>query len=279
MTTAMIMITATKGTAMLDDFLVRAILAGLAVALAAAPLGCLVVWRRMVYFGDATGHAGLLGIVIGVAAGTSPMLGVVAVAAAIALTVTYATRNGRYSADTVLGVFAHSALAVGLVAASLLPGVRINILEALLGDILAVSPVDLWLLWGGTLVLLAVLALRWRPLLNGTLNHELLVAEGGSDLADRLTLTLGLALFVALAMKIVGVLLITALLLLPAAAARPLARSPETMVAFAGGFGVVAVSAGLALSWYQDTPAGPSIISVAAALFVLSNLAARARTA
>ena len=262
-----------------DPFLTRAILAGLAIALAAAPLGCLVVWRRMAYFGDATGHAGLLGVVLGVALGLSPLLGVTLVAGSVALAVTYATRNGRYSVDTVLGVFAHSALAIGLVAASLIPGARINMLETLLGDILAVSSDDLWLLWGGTVAILATVFYHWRALLNGTLNHEMLVAEGGSELRDRLIFTLSLALFVALAMKLVGVLLITAMLILPAAAARPLSRSPEAMVAMAAIFGTAAVITGLSFSWFQDTPAGPSIISAAAVAFIGANLAARFKAA
>lgn len=257
---------------MIDDFLLRALIAGSIIAVAAAPLGCLVVWRRMAYFGDATGHAGLLGVALGLALGMPMMLGVVMLAGAMALVVTYATRRGEYAVDTVLGVFAHSALAIGLVAASLLPNVRINLMETLLGDILSVSWGDIGMIAGGAVVILAVMALRWRSLLNGTLSPELLVAEGGSLMRDRLTFTLTLALFVALAMKLVGVLLITAMLILPAAAARPLAKSPEQMVGFAASIGLLSVVSGLWFSWTTDAPAGPAIVAASSLFFVVSNL-------
>lgn len=257
---------------MIDDFLLRALIAGMVIALAAAPLGSLVVWRRMAYFGDATGHAGLLGVALGLALGLPMMFGVAMVAGAMALVVTYMMRRGTYAVDTVLGVFAHAALAIGLVAASLLPGVRINLLETLLGDILSVSWTDIWAISAGAVAILGVMAWRWRSLLNGTLSPELMVAEGGSVTWDRLTFTLTLALFVALAMKLVGVLLITAMLILPAAAARPLAKSPEGMVGIAAIIGVLSVGGGLWFSWLSDAPAGPSIVVVSSAAFVLTNL-------
>lgn len=256
---------------MIDDFLVRALIAGVVIALAAAPLGCLIVWRRMAYFGDATGHAGLLGVALGLAFGLPMMVGVVVLAAAMAFMVSYATRRGDYAIDTVLGVFAHSALAIGLVAAALLPDVRLNLTETLLGDILSVSWSDIALIAAGSAGILAVMAWRWRTLLNGTLSPELLVAEGGSLMRDRLTFTLTLALFVALAMNLVGILLITAMLILPAASARPMARSPEQMVALAAGIGIVAVGAGLQFSWVTDAPAGPSIVVMSSIAFILSN--------
>lgn len=257
---------------MIDEFLLRALIAGVVISLAAAPLGCLVVWRRMAYFGDATGHAGLLGVALGLAFNLPMTLGVAILAGAMALVVTYMMRRGDYAVDTVLGVFAHSALAIGLVAASLLPGVRINLIDTLMGDILSVSWPDIALISFGATGIIGVMAWRWRNLLNGTLSPELLVAEGGALLSDRLIFTLTLALFVALAMKLVGVLLITAMLILPAAAARPIARTPEHMVGFAAVIGFVAVVAGLGFSWFTDAPAGPSIIVMSSVVFILSNL-------
>jgi len=269
MTTA----TATESIEMIDEFLIRAGLAGLAVALAAAPLGCLIVWRRMAYFGDATGHAALLGVVLGVALGLAPMLGVVVVAAIMALVVSLVSGRAAYGVDTMLGVFAHSALALGLVAAALLPGARLNLLSVLQGDILLVSWRDVALVWLGAGAIIAVISMFWRALVNATLSPELMVAEGGSLLRDRLVLTLSLAVFVAVAMQLVGVLLITAMLILPAAAAAPLARSPERMVGLAALIGAVSVLGGLALSLALDTPAGPSIIVIAAAQFAAATLA------
>lgn len=259
----------------MDDFLVRAGLAGVAIALAAAPLGCLVVWRRMAYFGDATAHAALLGVTLGLALSLPVMLGVIMVAGALALTVTFIGIRARFAMDTVLGVFAHGALASGLVLAALLPNVRINLLETLLGDILSVTANEVALIWGGALVILLVWAWRGRALVNMTLSPELAIAEGGSEVHDRLIFGFSLALFVALAMKLVGVLLITAMLILPSAAARPLARTPEGMVFIAAAIGVLSVAGGLSLSWFHDTPAGPSIIVTAGTIFLLSNALGR----
>ncbi|MBL4807783.1 MAG: metal ABC transporter permease [Rhodobacteraceae bacterium] len=256
---------------MIDAFLLRALIAGVIIALAAAPLGCLVVWRRMAYFGDATGHAALLGVALAMSFSMPLMVGVIIIAAAMALTVTFATQRGNYAMDTVLGVFSHSALAIGLVAAALLPNVRLNLIDTLLGNLLTVSPNDVIMIAIGAAIIFAILFVFWRSLLNATLSAELLVAEGGSLLRDRLIFTLTLALFVALSMKLVGVLLITAMLILPAAAAAPLARSPERMVAIAAAIGVASVIGGLWLSWEADTQAGPSIVVVATLFFVVLN--------
>ncbi len=256
---------------MIDPFLLKAALAGLLVAWVAAPLGCLVVWRRMAYFGDATGHAALLGVAGALSLSMPPMAGVLVVATALALAVTFASRGG-FAADTMLGVFSHAALALGLVAAALLPGVRLNLINTLLGDILTVSSAEIiWIAAGGA-VILGVIAAAWRGLLNATLSPELMAAEGGSLMRDKLVFTLSLALFVALAMKLVGILLITAMLILPAAAAAPLSRSPERMVALAALIGSLSVLGGLWMSWEADTPAGPSIIVVAAGIFALTAL-------
>ena len=255
----------------MDDFLVRALLAGLAIAFAAAPLGCFVVWRKMAYFGDATAHSSLLGIALGLALAIPLMFGVAIIAACVALTVSFSGGRNGFAADTILGVFSHSALALGLVLASLLPDLRIDLLETLLGDILAVSPTDVAYIWGGAVAIVAVMAWRWRSLLNATFSPELMVAEGGSARLDKLLLTLSLALFVALSIQLVGVLLITAMLILPAAAARSLAKSPEQMVGFAAAIGGSAIVFGLSASWFWDTPAGPSIILAASSIFLVTS--------
>jgi zinc transport system permease protein len=255
----------------MDDFLVRAVLAGLAISFAAAPLGCFVVWRKMAYFGDATAHSSLLGIALGLALAIPLMFGVAIVAACVAVAVSLSGGRNGFAADTILGVFSHSALALGLVLASLLPELRRDLLETLLGDILAVSRSDVLSIWAGSAVITAVLFWRWRSLLNATFSPELMIAEGGSVRFDKLLLTLSLALFVALSIQLVGVLLISAMLILPAAAARSMAKSPEQMVGFAAIIGACAISIGLSASWFLDTPAGPSIILAATVAFLATS--------
>ena len=254
----------------LDDFMVRAALAGTGLALAAAPLGCFVVWRRMAYFGDATAHAAILGVALSLTFSTSVFAGVLLVSLVMALTVSVLSSRG-FTMDTMLGVLAHSALAFGLVAASFLTGVRIDLMAYLFGDILAVVPSDLAVIWGGAALVLGLIAWRWSALLTATLNPDLAFAEGVDPKREQLVLTLALAIVVAVAIKVVGALLITAMLIIPAAA-RPFSRTPEIMAAGAVGLAVVSVLSGLGLSYNFDTPTGPTMVCVVAGLFAVSVL-------
>ena len=251
---------------MIDDFLIRAGLAGIGLALATGPLGSFVVWRRMAYFGDATSHAAILGVALALALHLPIAAGTLIVALTMALTVSTLAAKG-WAMDTTLGVMAHSALAFGLVAISYVPGVRADLSSYLFGDILAVTRSDLGFIWGGAAIVLGLLLWRWQALLTTTLSEDLAHASGLDPDRERLVLTLALALVVAVALKIVGALLIAAMLIIPAAAARGLARTPEAMAALASLFGALACLVGLALSLWQDTPAGPSIVSAAAILF------------
>jgi zinc transport system permease protein len=255
---------------MLDDFLLRAALAGVGVALAAAPLGCFVVWRRMAYFGDATSHAALLGVALALSLDLPIFGGVLVVALAMAVIV--AGLNGRnVSTDALLGVLAHGALAIGLVAVSLLPNQRVDLSAYLFGEILAVTKGDLAVIWGGATISIALLVWRWQALLSSTLNPDLATASGLNPKREQLILTLALAVTVAVALKVVGALLIAAMLIIPAATARPFSRSPETMAVTAAVIGMISALGGLAASFAFDTPTGPSIVSVAAVLFATST--------
>ena len=260
----------------LDDFLIRAALAGVGVALAAAPLGCFVVWRRMAYFGDATAHAAILGVAISLAFSTSVFAGALVAALVMALTVSALSGRG-YAIDTLLGVLAHSALAFGLVAVSFLSGVRIDLVGYLFGDILAVSQSDLAIIWSGAALVTVLLWWRWSALLLSSLNQDLAYAAGVDPKREQLILTLALATVVAVAIKVVGVLLIAALLIIPAATARPFASTPERMGIIAAFLGCGSAIGGLMLSYQFDTPTGPTIVCLAAILFALSSLGSALR--
>lgn len=259
---------------MFDDFMVRAALAGIGVALAAAPLGCFVVWRRMAYFGDATAHAAILGVALSFALSLNIFLGVGLMALLMALSVSFLIGR-QYAADTLLGVAAHAALAFGLVVVSLMQGVRIDLMAYLFGDILAVNTSDLVIIWSGSVLVLGMLFWRWSALLTATLNPDLAFAGGIDPKREQLILMISLAMVVAVAIKIVGVLLITSLLIIPAAAARPFSKTPEVMALWAAIVGVASVIGGLGVSYYGDTPTGPSIVCVAAGVFIVSNLGSK----
>lgn len=259
----------------MPDFLLHALLAGLALALVAGPLGSFVVWRRMAYFGDTLSHSALLGVALGLLLDISPTLAVTLGCVLLAVLLVTLQQRQPLASDTLLGILAHSSLSLGLVTLSFMPEVRIDLMSYLFGDLLAVSRSDLYWILAGSAAVLVALALLWRPLLAITVHEELARVEGLPVAAIRLGLMLLIAVVIAVAMKIVGVLLITSLLIIPAAAAQRHARTPEQMAGGASVLGLLAVCGGLALSWFKDTPAGPSIVVCAAALFLLSFLLPR----
>jgi zinc transport system permease protein len=263
-------------TTMLDDFIVRAALAGIGVAIAAAPLGCFVVWRRMAYFGDATAHAAILGVALSLATSIPVFFGALIVALGMGLAMDRLSSRD-FGPDTSLGVLAHAALAAGLVAVSLIEGVRVDLMAFLFGDILAVSVWDVGLIWGGAVCVAALIAWRWQALLCATLSPDLATASGLNPRREQLILTLALAVTVAVAIKVVGALLISALLIIPTAAARPLSKTPEMMAIIAILLGITSALGGLAASFQFDTPTGPTIVCVAATIFCVVLMIPKAR--
>lgn len=250
-----------------EDFFWRGLLGGLGVALVSGPLGCFIVWRRMAFFGAALSHSALLGIALGFLLGADPAAGILAACLAFTLLIVLLQGRGRLPSDTLLGIVAHAALAAGLIVISLMERLRVDLLGYLFGDILAVTEADLYWIYGGGVFILAVLLKIWRPLLAATVHEELAAAEGVRAGRVRLAFMLLIALVVAIAMKIVGVLLVHALLIIPAAAARPFARTPERMAVLAAAVGALAVVVGLFASFRWDTPSGPSVVAAAAAIF------------
>ncbi|MCS5587518.1 MAG: zinc ABC transporter permease subunit ZnuB [Porticoccaceae bacterium] len=254
----------------MTDFLLYALLAGLGVAAVAGPLGCFVVWRRMAYFGDTLAHSALLGVALGVLLNTDLGIAVTAVCLLMALALVALEQHGILALDTLLGILSHSALAAGLLVISLLPNVRVDLMSLLFGDLLSVTPSDLWIIYSGAAVAIFLLALLWKPLISITVEPELAAVEGVNVARVRTALMLITALVIAIAMKIVGVLLITALLVIPAATARRISSTPESMAVAASLAAMLAVLMGLAVSWHMDTPVGPSVVVCATLLFCFS---------
>ncbi|MGV1833686.1 zinc ABC transporter permease subunit ZnuB [Rhizobium rhizogenes] len=257
---------------MFDDFFLRAVVAGVGLALTTGPLGCFIIWRRMAYFGDTISHSALLGVALSLLFQLNLTLSVFAVAALVSILLLFLQRRQALSADALLGILSHATLAIGLVIVAFMSWVRIDLIAFLFGDILAVSRADIAMIWGGGLFVLAAIAWLWRPLLASTVNPELAEAEGLRPERAKLFFMLLMAVVIAIAMKIVGILLITALLIIPAATARRFAATPEMMAVFASLVGAVAVIGGLFGSLRYDTPSGPSIVVAALILFIFSLL-------
>jgi len=255
---------------MLDDFFTRALVAGIGLALVVGPLGCFVVWRRMAYFGDTMAHSALLGVALSFLFEINLTAGVFVVAALASVALLFLQRHGTLSTDALLGILSHSTLALGLVMVAFMSWIRIDLMAFLFGDILTVSRLDIAMIYGGGALVLLVLAWLWRPLLAATVNQEIAEAEGMRPERARFIFMLLMAAMIAIAMKIVGIMLITSLLIIPAAAARRFASTPETMAVAASLAGAIAVIGGLNASLQFDTPSGPSIVVAALILFLLS---------
>jgi|TARA_B100001758_G_C18237951_1_gene518951 zinc transport system permease protein len=257
---------------MLDDFFIRAVVGGTGVALLAGPLGCFIVWRRLAYFGDTLSHSALLGVAMALLLNMNITLTVFVISVAVSMLLILLQRRASLSSDALLGLLAHATLAVGLVVLAFMTWVRVDLMGFLFGDILAITAGDIAIIWGGGLVVLALVSFIWKPLLASTVSYDIAVAEGlRPDLANFLFMVL-MAGVIAISMKIVGVLLITALLIIPAATARRFSGNPEIMAVMASILGAASVWLGLEGSLKWDTPAGPSIVVAALAFFIISVL-------
>lgn len=260
------------------ELLWPALAAGLLVALVAGPLGSLLVWRRLAYFGDSLAHAALLGVGLSLLTALPGWIGIVLVCAVVALLLATLLRHPELATDTLLTVLATTSLSLGLIAVSLADNVRVDLMAYLFGDLLGVGAGDLPLLLGGVLLTLGLLRWQWDALVLASVNEELAEVDGVRVAPLRLLLLLLVALTVTAAMKVVGVLLITALLIIPAAAARRLARTPEQMALLASVLGMLAVLAGLGGSLQWNLPLGPAIVVAAASAFAVLTLLPRRAT-
>ncbi|MDH5902190.1 zinc ABC transporter permease subunit ZnuB [Vibrio splendidus] len=254
------------------EFLLPSILAGLGIALIAGPLGSFVVWRKMAYFGDTLAHASLMGLALGFLFNINLYFALLICCLMLAVLLVTLQKQKLVATDTLLGILAHSALSLGLVAVSFLDNVRVDLMSYLFGDLLAVSPTDLVFIYAGAAVIGLVLAIFWRPLLSTTVNEDLAAVDGINIDLMRLILMLLVGIVIAVGMKFVGALIMTSLLIIPAATARKFANTPEQMAFLASVTGSIAVFGGLSLSWFYDTPAGPSVVISAAAMFMLSQM-------
>lgn len=255
----------------MDDFLIRALLAGLLIALIAGPLGVFILWRRMAYFGDTLSHSAVLGVALGLLTSINLTIGILLSTVLVASILILSQGTKRITNDTLLGIISHTALSLGLIAISFVQGIRVDINAWLFGDILSVSWQDLGIIGVGVAIILLALFFIWKPLLTLTVHEELAIVEGINVSLISAIYTLLIAILVAIAMKIIGALLITALLIIPAAAARQFSKSPEQMAFLAVIVGSASVIIGLLVSYTWDTPSGPSIVVSATSLFIFSQ--------
>tara|TARA_B110000967_G_scaffold59852_1_gene61402 strand:+ start:2175 stop:2960 length:786 start_codon:yes stop_codon:yes gene_type:complete len=255
---------------MIDDFFIRALIAGVGIALVTGPLGCFVIWRRLSFFGDTLSHAALLGVTFSISFDINISLSVFIVSSIVALILIRLQKNTNLAGDALLGLLAHSSLAIGLVVLGFLSFIRFDIMGLLFGDILSVTLSDLLIIWIGGAVIILILSLIWKPLFASTVNYEIAEAEGLNPEKYNILFTILMAAIIAISIKMVGLLLITGMMIIPAAAARNLSNSPKQMVIISIIFGLLSVLIGLYASLEINTPSGPSIITTSLLFFILS---------
>ena len=254
------------------DFVLNALLAGLGIAVICGMMGCFVVWRKMAYFGDSLAHSALLGIAIGLAIGITMSLGVTLICLVFALLLFWLQHRGVLATDTLLGILSHGALSGGIVLLSIMR-IPVDLHGLLFGDILTVTAMDLSLIGAGLVLSTGLMIRFWAPLVLATISEDLAKAEGVNTKFMQILILILMTITVAVSVRMVGVLLITSMLIIPAATARPLTRSPETMAMVSIIIGMLAVIGGMALSINANTPTGPSMVVMLAAFFAVVMLA------
>ena len=255
---------------MFDDFFIRALVAGIGIALVTGPLGCFVIWRRLSFFAGTLAHSSLLGVTLAFSFDINISFSVLLISSALALILLRLQKSTKLPNDALLGLLAHSSLAIGLVVIGFLSYIRFDIMGLLFGDILAVNKRDLLVIWIGGAIMLLILKIIWKPLFASTVNYELAEAEGMKPEKINAVFTILMAALIAISIKMVGILLITGMLIIPAAMARNLSKNPKQMIIISIIGGLLAVILGLYSSLEFNTASGPSIITAALVLFVFS---------
>ena len=262
-----------------------ALIAPLVLAVIAGPVGCLIVWRRMAYFGDAIAHSALLGVALGLFIGFAPNIGVTLICAIFAVLLVYLQHRRKLSIDTLLGILAHGALAFGLLLVfwsaletghdthngsnhSIDPHTLLEIY--LLGSLENISMNQNIILIVGASLIAITLKLIWEPLILMTLNIDLARAEGVPTLRLQYIMMGIMTALVVMGLQITGVLFITSLLIMPAAAARQISTTPEKMILWAIIFAFSGVLTGYMASHEVHLPPGPSIVSALTIIFIIS---------
>lgn len=255
-----------------EPFILRGLAAAVVMAVLASPIGCLMIWRRMAYFSDSLSHSALAGVLLGVALGIGQNAGVALVVCLTALIL--AQISGRFviSMDLLLLIIGQTALCAGIIGFSYMPEIRTDLTAYLFGDVLSVTSRDLIFIAivGGLCLLLLVL--NWKKMIFTAVMPDLAQSEGISAKKQSATFMILTALFVALALKTTGLLLISALLIIPPCSARFFAETPEQMAGFGAIIGVFSVIAGLACSIYFDAPAAPAMEVICAVFFLFCCL-------
>jgi len=251
------------------NFVWRSLIAGVAIGIVAGPIGVFLIWRRMSFLGETIAHASMLGISISLLLDINFYFGLFFVAILVAFLLNYLSLNKELAPDAILALLAHSSLALGIL---VIPTSQLNIMEFLFGDILAVSGTDIAMIVSVSASCCLALKVIWPDLILLTINEDLATAENVPVGTTKLIYLFCVALVFAVAIKVIGILLITSMLVIPALAARSFAKDSESMVWCSSLMATLSVFGGVGISCVWDLSTGPAIVVFCALLFLLSQL-------
>jgi zinc transport system permease protein len=244
--------------ALFDHFMAKAFFVGLLISLLCGPMGSLVLWQRMSFFGDTLAHASLLGVSMAALFDIPLPLGLGGTTLAVGFFIHLLSQKKNLPLNTLLAIATQITLALGIIGISLTRQ-QGYMTSFLFGDLLALDRLDLILICAVVPLVLSLIKLFWRPFIIVILNEEIAAAEGLPVRRLKLIYTLVFALSIAIVSRTVGVLLVVSLLIIPAAAARLVSKTPESMAIRAIIIGMASICLGLFLSWKLDLPTTPTV--------------------
>lgn len=256
-------------------FMQRAFVAGAVLALLLAALGIFVTIRKMAFFGDGIAHSSLAGIAIAVLAGLSPLPVALVWAVVIALLIRWLEKNTRLPSDTLIGIFFTASMALGVILMSFTKGYQPELVSFLFGSILAIRSIDLILIVSLGAAIMLWLLLSFRQLTYMSLSEDQAAIAGIPVRLQTVVLYVALATATVLGVKILGIILVSALLILPSATSRLLTSTLKGHVVMSLVLAEIMVFAGLAVSYLYDLPSGATVILVGTAMFALAAMFGR----
>jgi zinc transport system permease protein len=253
-------------------FMQRALLAGIVLAVLLALLGTFVVLRRMAFFSDGIAHASLAGVAAGILLAMNPLIAALLASALFAILIYILEKRYQITSDAAIGMLFTSGLALGVILLSLKSGYQPELVSFLFGNILSITPGEMWLTVIGGAVIIVVSLTFFKSLILFSLDSEMAYLQGVKTNLLQPALYVGLAMSVVLGIKVLGIILVSALLIIPVTTAKLFSKSFKMLVVTNVFLALVTVLTGIVLSYYLDLPTGPTIVLTGTVIFIACAL-------
>ncbi|MFT7086926.1 MAG: zinc transport system permease protein [Rickettsiales bacterium] len=256
---------------MFEPLFIKALIAGIGVAIALAPIGVFVLWKKMAYFSDAISHSAIFGLAIATIIAVSPMYGIVLCAVIFCFLMFIIGKQNLYSIDSIIGITSATLLSIGMILLAFFPS-EIELEEYLFGDLLNLENYQITIIYAAAALVVLAISLWFKKLLLSTINPDLAKISGIKTENLELKFLLLTAIIVACLVKIVGIFLITSMMILPAAIGRNFSKTPTHMIFLSLAFAIFSIVGGLFFAVFFNLPSSPAIIGFSALILILSIL-------